>query len=101
MRVSNIGAYYEVGDIRVLGLGEGGLGLLHIGFGQLDGAGVALGQVHHRGQRDLGGEMRGRSRKRQSQKDWRPCSARIGCDLHLRMSCQRLVSWRLRSCAGL
>jgi hypothetical protein len=101
MRVADCGADHEVGDIRALGLGQGGLGPLHIGFGQLDGAGVALGQVYHRGQRDLGMEMSGRSGKRQCQKDWRPCSARIGCDLHLRISCQRLVSWRLQSCAGL
>jgi hypothetical protein len=40
----------EVGNVGVLGLGEGGLGFLEVGFGEFDGAGVALGQVDNRGQ---------------------------------------------------
>jgi hypothetical protein len=48
-----------------MGLRQYCLGFSHIGIGQPDGSRIALGQVHHCGQRDLGRREGGRSRKRQ------------------------------------
>ena len=45
---AHIGGDYEVGDERVLRLGECALRLFQIGLSKLDGGRVALGQIYHR-----------------------------------------------------
>ena len=62
-RVPNLGANDEVGDVGVLGLGEGGLRLFYIGVGEADGAAVLLCHFDDGAQRDLGrqgGRQKGR-----------------------------------------
>ena len=76
----------------ILGLRQRGLGLLHIGFSQLDGARVALGQVNDSCQRDLGQRLGGQRCKRHSDENGRPGTARIVSDLHVDFSRQCFVS---------
>ena len=94
MRVADLGADDEVGDIRVLRLRQRGLCLLHIGLGELDGARVALGQVDDRAPAKPVPAKGRRQRERQSKDERRPGSARIVSGLHVHHSHQNLIPVR-------
>ncbi len=77
VRVSKVGGDREIGDICVLRLGEGGLRLFQIGIGKLDGARIALGEVDHCCQGNLGGRENRRGHKRHPEENESREPARI------------------------